>query len=194
MSVSPLAYADCFYANTTEFTTLSSFTSEASLLSGVNQQPVIPAGFFANPPATGKRLRFKAKGLVGSTGTPTYLFTCRIGDTAAVITGTAVGVTAAITTASGITNSQWSLELELTCRSPGLGAGNCTLAGAGWVVCPGFASPFTYAVQPTTPPTTTWTATINGSVQNYFQLSVTCSASDAANTIKCKDLSAESLN
>jgi len=182
------SYADCAFTNTADFTALSSFTSEASLLAGLNDQPVIKAGFFANRGnASGKVIHFYAMGVLSCTGTPTYTFTVRIGSTAAAITGTAVGVSAAITCASGVTNKWWDLYLRLVCRTPGIGSGNATLAGAGYVRSPGgFASPFTYALEPTTPDTATWTATIDGSVQNYLNLSVACSASSASNTITCK--------
>lgn len=187
---------DCFHVQT-EHTALASFTSEASLLAGPNSQPVIPANFFGSTLAKGKRLKFHAAGIVACTGTPTYLFTARIGSTqgASDLTGTAVGVSAAITMQSGVTNRMWELILNIINLTPGQGTGNCTLHCWGSVKCfDGFASPFEYPIEPTTPPTATWTATINGAVTNYFNLSVTCSASSASNTITCKNLSAYSEN
>lgn len=191
------SYADCFFAGTGDFTALSSFTSEASLLAGTKRQPIVPAGFLANPDAAARILTFRAMGVLSCTGTPTYTFTCRLGTTAgdSSLTGTAVGVSAAITCASGITNKWWELVLTLVCRTPGIGSGNVTVAGAGYVNSPGgFASPFTYPLEPTTPDTATWTATLQGEVANYFNLSVACSVSSASNTITCKHLEAWSGN
>lgn len=196
MALGP-SYADCFFQNTGDFTALASFTSEASLLAGQKHQPVLRAGLLANRDGPPRVLTFYAMGVLSCTGTPTYTFTCRLGSTAgdSSLAGTAVGVSAAITCASGVTNKWWELMLRLVCRTPGIGSGNCTVAGAGYVASPGgFASPFRYALEPTTPDTATWTATLAGEVANYFNLSVACSASSASNTIQCKHLEAWSGN
>lgn len=183
--------SELLFANRADFTPLASFTSEASLLAGTNQQPVIPALFFNDNKGFGRSISFMARGVLGSTSTPTYTFQARLGTTAgsAYLGGTSVGVSAAITTASGVTNKWWELRLDLTCYTPGIGTNNTTLSGAGYVRSPGgFASPFGYAIEPTTPDTATWTATIDSALTQYFNLSVTCSASSASNTITCKQL------
>ena len=185
------------FTNSADFTALSSFTSEASLLAGLNQQPTIPANTFIDDRTKGATLRIRARGVLGSTGTPTYTFQARLNTTvgSANLSGASVGVTAALTTQSGVTNEQWELLLDLICTTPGQASTNGVLSGAGWVMSPGgLASPFTYPLQPTTPDTATWTTGgFDFSVAHYLNLSVTCSASSASNTIRCKQLIVELL-
>ena len=185
------------YVNVADHTALSSFTSEASLIAGTNLQPTLLAGFFADTEAYGRCVRFEAEGILGSTGTPTYTFQCRLGTTqgSSDLTGTSVGVSAAITTGSGVSNQNWRLVLDLICNTPGQGSTNTTLNCSGFVESGGgFAAPYNYALSPSTPPTATWTATINAASTQYFNLSVTCSASSASNAIRCKKLKAYVLN
>lgn len=178
------------FSNTSDFTALSSFTLEASLLAGVKQQPVIPAGFFADERARGTGLRITARGIVSSTGTPTYTFQLRLGTTAgdSDLSGSSIGVSAAITTASGITNKYWYLDVTVINTTPGIASTNGVVSGAGHIMSPGgFASPFIYAIEPTTPDTATWTGGgWDFSLQHFINFSVTCSASSASNTIRCK--------
>lgn len=186
-----------FQSSGADFTALSSFTAEASLLGGLNEQPVIPAGFFGLPTAVGRSIELRASGVVGSTGTPTYTFQVRASSTqgSGTLSGTSLGVSAAITTGLGVSTQLWELWLKMVCKTPGQGSNNCTLVCHGWVQSfGGFASPFGYALAPTTPPTATWTATIDAAVNNYLNLSVTCSASSASNTVTAKDVSLAGLN
>jgi hypothetical protein len=178
-------FSELGFFETADFTALGTFTSEASLLGGQNRQGVVPRNYFDR---VGAAVLIEAEGIVSSTGTPTFLFTNRLGTVlgSADLTGAAVGVSAAIVTGSGISNAYWYLRLLLSCRTPGQGAGNTTLNCAGFVQSGGFAAPYTYALHPTTPPTATWTQTVNNAVELYPNLSATCSASDAANAIRCK--------
>lgn len=183
-------YSELIYSNRADHTTLASFTSEASLIAGNNEQPVIPALYFDGTKGFGRTISIIARGVVSSTATPTYIFQVRSSTTAgsSTLSGASLGVTAAITTGSGISNKAWELRLDLTCYTPGIGSNNCTLSGAGYVFSAGFASPFMYPLEPTTPDTATWTQTIDGSLTQYLNLSVTCGASSASNTITCKQL------
>ena len=185
-------WADLLYTNVADFTALASFTSEASLIAGPNQQPTFLAGTWADYAAVGKVVRIEAEGILGSTATPTYTFQFRLDDTqgSADLTGASIGVTAAITTQSGVSTQWWGLQLDLTCTVAGQGANNVTLKCSGSVRSPGgLAAPYEYSLAPTTPPTGTWTAaTINGASTQYLNLSVTCSASSASNTITAKKL------
>ena len=188
------SFTELFFQNFADQTTLASFTSEASLLAGTNRQAPLPRGVFGKQ---GKAFRITAAGVLSCTGTPTYLFTNRIGSTigASDLTGTAVGVSAAITCQSGISNQGWSLILDIVCRTPGQGANNTTLSCFGWVKSPGgFASPFEYMLTPGGGASATWTATVNNAVDLYPNLSVTCSVSSASNTITCKEYKVEALN
>jgi hypothetical protein len=182
-------WSEVIFNNVSDYTAVASTASEASLLAGVNEQPIIPGGFFIQPNNVRRMISLVARGVLSTTGTPTIIFQARMGTTSgsATLSGTSVGVSAAITTASGITNKYFELRLDLTCRTPGIGTGNMTLFGAGYVKSPGgFASPFEYAIEPTTPDTATWTSTFDGSLAQYINLSVTWSASSASNTITLK--------
>lgn len=181
-------YASLLFSSIADHTALSNFTSEASLLAGTNQWPAFPALWFDGAAAVGKGFELDAMGVLGTTGTPTFTFTVRLGP-ALDLTGTAIAVSAAITGASGVTNKWWRLFLRAILRTPGQGAGNSTFSVAGFVESPGgFASPFAYALEPTTPDTATWTvAPIDSKVQNYLSLSVACGTANASNAIRCKD-------
>jgi hypothetical protein len=191
-------WTECIFANRADFTAYApNNTSEGSLLAGVNEQPVIPALFFDGTKAFGRTISILARGVLGTSGTPTITFQARLGTTSgsSSLSGTSVGVSAAITTASGVTNKYWELRLDLTCDTPGIGSGNTTLSGAGYVMSPGgFASPFIYPLEPTTPDTATWTATIDNSVTQYLNLSCTFGTANASNTITLKQLLMMGLN
>lgn len=193
---SPL-WAHAPYSTNADFSAVASTASESSLLSGQNLQPYIPPNFFDTQTGIGRRLRLRAAGVFSNTGTPTLIFQVRSSTTvgATTLSGASLGVSAAITTSSGVTNALWSLWLEIACKTSGQGTNNTTLTCHGGVFSPtGFASPFYYSLEPTTPPTATWTATIDSTLEQFLNLSVTWSASSGSNTITCKDLCMESLN
>jgi hypothetical protein len=184
-------WSELMWVNTADYSAVNTTASEASLLGGVNDAPTIPALYFYNKQGRGRAVTLIARGILGTTSTPTIIFQVRFGTTSgsSFLSGTSVAVGAAITTASGVSNKYWELRLDLVCNTPGIGTGNCTLSGAGYVMSPGgFASPFIYPLEPTTPDTATWTSTIDGSLTQYVNLSATWSASSASNTITCKQL------
>lgn len=177
------------FSNIADHTALSSFTSEASLLAGTNYIPAFPALFFDGKDKSGLWFELECSGVLSCTGTPTYTFGVRMGPLGTV-SDPAIGVSAAITCASGITNKWWRLYLRALVRSPQQGSTNTSISVDGFVVSPGgFAAPYMYALEPTTPDTATWTASAFSSlVQNYVQVSVACSASSASNTITLKNI------
>lgn len=182
-------WTELLWQNTANGTAVDDNNAEESFLGGLNSQPMIEAGTFVGHNAVGRRLTILANGYVSTTGTPTLTFQARLGtgSGATTLTGASVGVSAAITSQSGISNKRWELELHLTCRTPGIGSNNCTLVGNGWIRGPtAFASPFVYAM----PDSATHTYTIDGSVANYFNLSMTWSAASASNTIILTDMCA----
>lgn len=185
-------YNEAFFVNEGDFTALASSSSEGSLITNsTSKQPFIPANWFMQQAGQYRGIRIEAQGVFGTTSTPTLTFQVRLGETAGTtfLSGTSLGVSAAITTGSGVSNKWWRLQLDLICTVRGIGTGNATLAGAGYVMSPGgFASPFIYPLEPTTPDTATWTATFNAGVTQYINLSATWSASSASNTITCKQL------
>lgn len=180
--------SEMIFANRADFNAVANTISETSLLGGLNLQPWIPS-FFFGAQSFGKTLSLWARGVISTTSAPTIIFTIRLGTAAASLAGTIVGVSPTITTASGITNKLWEAYIDLTCYTPGIGSGNTTLSGAGWVTSPGgFASPYQYALEQATPDTATWTTTFDNSVAQFFNLSVTWGTANASNTITCKQL------
>jgi hypothetical protein len=182
-------WTELLFRNKGDFTAMSTTGSETSFLSGQNQQPTIPALFFDQVPL--RAIGILARGiLTTTTGTPTFTFQARLGSTIGVSTlsGTSVGVSAAITSTTGVTNVWWEMRLDLVCTVAGQGSGNATLSGAGYVMSPaGFATPFVYPLEPTTPNTATWTATLDDSVTQYLNLSATLQATGAP-ALTCKQL------
>lgn len=186
-------YTDLLFQNFADHTALGTFTTEASLLAGTNRQAVLLENFFDKQ---GKAIEITAAGVVSTTGTPTFLFTNRLGTVqgASDLTGASVGVSAAIATGSGISNALWSLYLKIVCRTAGQGAGNTTVSCVGWVRSAGFAAPYEYSLIVSQGALATWTQTVNGAVRLYPNLSVTCGTSSASNAITCKEYAVKALN
>jgi hypothetical protein len=189
-------YTEIIYQNRADFTAFNTSASEGSLLTNaVGDQPVLPALYFAGRER--RSILIEAEGVMSTTSNPTIIFQARLGTTigAAYLSGASVGVSGTITTASGISNKRWTLRLRLVCNTPGLGSTNCTLSGTGEVASlGGFATPFRYDMEPTTPDTATWTSTIDGSLTQYLNLSCTWGTSSASNTITTKNLTVWGLN
>lgn len=182
---------ELLFINATDYTAVASTSSEASLLAGVNEQPIFQPAFWLNPAALRRAFRLVGRGVFSTTGTPTMIFTFRLGTTAGAtyLSGTQIGASAAITTASGVTSKFFELEMDVNVRTPGIGTGNTTLVTSGRVASySGFASPFHYPIEATTPDTATWTATIDGSLTQYLNLSLSWSASSASNSAVLKVL------
>ena len=187
MSMLTGTFGELLFANTADHTTLSSFTTEASLIQGTNQQPIIPAGFFTQPgTGRGKSLLLYASGVFTASATDTLTFRWRIGSTvgATFLTGTLVGVSAAIVPAT--TTSRWEAILRITCNTPGVGTGNTTLNCDGNITSPGFASPYDYPMYVTAGTPGTWTQTFDASLTYYVNL--TCASSVNTNAVTCKRL------
>lgn len=192
------------YTNKADFTAKASFTTEASVLVGVspeaNNRPVFPAGIFSiEQGGWGKAFRIEAAGVLGwlNASTPTYLFQLRLGtSTTWSASDTSILQTAAMSvfSSTGQSNVQWRLVGNIICRTPGLGTGNCTLTCDGEFWSAGVADPYTYPMAPSNGAFGTWTATIDGGLTQYLGLSVTCSASDASNTLTVKRLQVFELN
>lgn len=193
------AWGECYFTNHgANYTAVDTTASEASLLAGLKLQPHIPQNHFDGHKGYGRLIKIVARGVLSTTGAPTIIFQGRLSSTvgSATLTGASVGVSPTITCASGITNKWWELELDLICNATGQGASATTLNCAGSVASHGgFAAPYVYALEPTTPDTATWTAaSFDATLTYYFNLSVTWGTSSASNTITCKQLLAYSPN
>ncbi len=169
-------------------TQLDTFTSEATLLAGINSQAVIPSlGFNAPTSPQAMKYRYQAWGYFGTTGTPTFKWIVRLGTVAANdLTGTIIGSTASVTTNSGVTaGTLWHLSLDFAISAPGQGTNNLTLMSFGTVTSGGIPNGVA-GMEITAHPTTTWTAASwNALLTYYISLSAVCGSSSGSNLIKC---------
>lgn len=184
------------YANTTAGTAKASFTSEVQIndTTGMGVQCHLPPDFFQpTPTSTGKGLRIVARGILSSTGTPTYTFTIRSGSAGSTSAAILLG-SAALTTGSGVTNQPWELQGDVFLVSQGAAGANSTLRGMGTIVSPGLASPYIYGVGAGASLTTPTVATFSADITNYINFNVTCSASSSSNSITLQQLIVYGLN
>lgn len=184
---------ECLYANTASGTAKASFTSEVAIndTAGMGAQAVLPAGFFL-PGRVGQAIRIVARGILSSTGTPTYTFTTRLGAAGSTSAAIVLG-SAALTTGSGVSNQIWEFEGDVILRTNAASGANSTAQGLGLITSPGLASPFTYALfgGAASPGTV---ATVDTSINNYVNFNIVCSASSPSNTITLLSLEVWGLN
>lgn len=172
----------------------ASFTTEIAIndtaTMGV-QASLPPAFWLPNNNQTGKSVRLVARGILSSTGTPTYTFTVR-GGAAGAVTGAIVLGSAALTTGSGVTNQIWEFEGEFALKTIGAAGANSTIIGTGLLTSSGTAN----KIDPiygggATPGTAT---TFDTSITNFINFNVACSANSASNTITLQSLQVWGLN
>lgn len=177
--------AELMYSSVATGTQLATFTTEDNLQKTL-PPVIIPAGFFYNAAATGKSLRVKACGRLGTTGAPTFTWSARLLTSA---TWSAAGIgfsTAALTAGTGVTLAPWYLDVEFIFRTLATGAAS-TVAIMGEVRSPlGLASPFAGSIPASN--TAFTAATYDNSVTNYLFLSAACGTSSGSNLIQLEML------
>lgn len=187
---------ETIYNSTAAGTAKNTFTSEVLIndTAGMGALGKIPAAIYGESKARalGVGVRIVARGILSSTGTPTYTFSTR-GGTAANTTAAIMLGSAALTTGSGVSNQMWEFEGDIALEALGAAGANSTIRGIGMICCGGLASPFTYPVWggAASPGTV---ATFDASIDNFINFNVTCSASSASNTITIQQLWLYGLN
>lgn len=189
---------ELIYQNLASGTAKATFTSEVGIndTTGMGAVAHVPVDFWTPSNVPGRTLRIEAWGIVSSTATPTYTFTTRSGTqlntTAAIIAGTA-----ALTTASGITNLSWSAKAMVTLVTVGAAGANSTVRGVGTLDAGtsvfstnGGGNPYNAGASATAPTV----ATVDTSITNYINFNVTCSASSGSNSITLLGLSVWGMN
>lgn len=189
---------ELIYQNVASGTAKASFTSEVGIndTAGMGAVAHVPVDFWTPSNIPGRTIRIEAWGIVSSTATPTYTFTTRSGTqlntTAAIIAGTA-----ALTTASGITNLSWSAKAMVTLTVVGAAGANSTVRGVGTVDAGtsvfstnGGGNPYNASASATAPTV----ATVDTSITNYINFNLTCSASSPSNSITLLGLSVWGMN
>lgn len=182
------------YSSLTAGTAKASFTTEVAINDTAGMGPVatVPAEFWMPNEGIGKVLQVVARGILSSTGTPTYTFSLRIGAAASITAVIALG-SAALTTGSGVTNQVWEFQGEFVVTALGAAGANSSIRGTGLFQSAGIASPFVAplyggAASPGT------AATLDHSIQNYFNMNCACSASSASNSVTLQSLRIIALN
>lgn len=187
---------ELLYANTAAGTAKASFTSEVAIndTAGMGVQFHLPPDFWlASPGQVGRGIRIVARGILSSTGTPTYTFTVRSGAAASTTAAILLG-SAALTTGSGVTNQPWEFQGDVVLSAIGAAGANSSVRGYGMFLSPGIASPFMAGLGANASLTTPVATTLDTSITNYLNVNCTCSASSASNTIQLQQLLVFGLN
>jgi len=177
---------ECLYSYANASTNLATFTTEDNLQK-TYPPAIIPAGYWLNAGATGRSLRIRAAGQLGTTGAPTFLWTLRLlTSTTWSAGGVSLGATAALSAGTAQTLAPWFLDAEITLRTLGIG-GASTVVTMGEVRGPlALASPFSGTIPANN--TAVTATTVDNSVQYYFFISATCGTSNASNLINMQQL------
>lgn len=191
---------ELIYASTAAGIAKNTFTAETALNDEATMGPQVylPAGFWLpSKTSIGRGIKIVARGIASSTGTPTYTFTVRLAASEAATSGPIVLGTAALTTASGISNVHWKLEGDVILEGVGTTSGTGTVRGIGALQSAGYgvAAP-TMSVYPAwggaaSPGTV---STVPLKAQNFITFNVACSASSASNSIQLQQLLVYGLN
>jgi len=187
--------AELIYASINAGTAKATFTSEAQIndTSGMGVQAVLPPRFFLpQGRSQGQAIKIVGRGIVSSTGTPTFTWSVRLG--AAGNTTTAqVGATAALTTTSGAASQPWHFELDVVCQTPGADGANTTVRGTGFIYCFGGLAAgqncgvFGGGASP-------GTVSIDTSISNFINFNAACGTSNGSNSITLQQLFVYGLN
>lgn len=166
-------------------TQLATFTTEASLMSGV-LLPKIPGGYFLNNTKVGSTLKFKCWGKMGSTTTgPIFTVTPRLfahGTAFSAGGGLLLGTFATLIMAVSQTLAPWDLELDMWMDNVNEGA-TSILTTFGKMTSPkGFTSPFMTTL-PDNNVVTNILATFDAWQTYDLHIGVACNTSNAANLI-----------
>ena len=192
MAVLAGSTTELIYSNTAPGTALASFTSEALAndVAGMGVQAQLSPYYLDRFRWGLDELYILAYGLLSSTGTPTYTFTIRLGasgTTAPIVLGSA-----ALTTASGVTNKLWRIQGIVSLQTRGADGANSTVRGTGIIDSPaGLAASGALLGGAAAPGTIT---TVDPSIVNFVNLNIACSASSASNTIQVLALSVFGLH
>lgn len=184
---------ELIYQNVASGTAKASFTSEAQIndTTGMGAQAVLPARFWSPFYGEDRTIRILARGIISSTATPTYTFTCRLG--AAGTTAPIVLGSGAITTGSSISNQLFEFEGDVVMRNLGPDGANSTVQGLGNVESNGLVSSSGSALWggAASPGTV---ATVDASIANFISFNVTCSASSSSNSVQLLQLQVWGMN
>lgn len=186
MSMVTGQFGELLYSSVATGTQLNTFTTEDNLMKTLPYCK-LPVSLWQNPNATGRLIKVKAGGRLGTTGTPTFTFNIRLLTTS---TWSAAGIgfaSAAITAGSGVTLAPWYMEVDIILRALGAGAastiaamgeirgGTSLAAGGGIYSVPAANTAFT-------------STAFDASIDQWLFLSAACGTSNASNLIQLEML------
>jgi hypothetical protein len=186
---------ELLYASTAAGATLASFTTEAQLntTATMGTQAHLPPDFWLpNQMQNGRGIRIVARGVLGSTGTPTFTFTVRGGSATNVASTPIIVGTAALTLATTLTAVVWELQADCIMSSIGAAGANSTLRSTGVLTVGGIAASAWPAWGGASSPGTV--ASVDTSTTNYINVNAACGTSNAANTVTLNQLLVYGLN
>ncbi|MCB0792637.1 MAG: hypothetical protein KDB97_12775 [Flavobacteriales bacterium] len=185
---------ELIYASTATSAAKASWTTEVTCndTATMGVQAHLPPDFWLPTPGqVGRGIRIVARGILSSTGTPTYTFSIRGGAAGSTSTAILLG-TAALTTGSGVTNQIWEMQGDVMLTTLGAAGTNSTVRGVGTFISPGTANKIDPAWGGGATPGTV--ATVDTSITNYINFNIACSASSASNTVTIQQLLVFGLN
>ena len=191
---------ELIYASPKAANAKNTFTSEITIndntTGGLGALAHLPADFWLpNNTQTGRGIHISAKGIVSSTATPSYTWTIRFGAASNTSSAIVLG-SAALATASGISNAPWYLEGDVILETLGAAGTNSTVRGTGYLLTDGYSAATTTRIfqlygGAATPGTV---ATVDTTITNYINLNITCTASSSSNTITLQQMLVWGLN
>jgi len=201
--------AELIWANTTSGTTLSSFTTEASMATGIVNlgttagaiQAGLPQGFFSLRPGggVGAVVRCQLEGVFSDTSSaPTYTFGLRWTSA----TGVLLATTTAITPAVSLTNTMWWAVVDIILTAAGPSTTATARSNGQWqcensAVATGttITTPFCAGSSFGTPtPASLTTLGFDSTVALPIVPTVACGTSNASNAVTLTDFKIFGLN
>jgi hypothetical protein len=138
----------------------------------------------------GKTYQIMFGGVMGTTATPTIVWTSRVGtNNSAPPTGASLGLSPTVTLGT-FTAQPFYGQVTMVVRSLGIAAAGTTVTGNGFAVMPAAAAA---TVVPQTPFGGVVLATVDDTINQGLGVSVTWGASSASNTLTCQWMSAVSI-
>ena len=185
---------ELLYASTSPGIAKNTFTTEITINDTVNmgvQYHLPPDFWLPNNVQVGRGIKIVGKGMLASTGTPTYIPIIRFGASGSTSGPTIGSPTTALTTISGA-NNFFEIELDVVMKSIGPAGANSTVQSVGRIMSSGLAVPISplwgNAALPGTVPT------VDTSIANYINVNFICSVSNAANQVQLFQLLVFGLN
>lgn len=185
---------ELIYASTATSAAKASWTTEVTCndTATMGVQAHLPPDFWLPAPGqVGRGIRIVARGILSSTGTPTYTFSIRAGAAGSTTTAILLG-TAALTTGSGVSNQIWEMQGDVMLTTMAAAGTNSTVRGVGTFISSGTANKIDPAWGGGATPGTV--ATVDTSITNYINFNIACSASSPSNTVTIQQLLVFGLN